>query len=313
MAKSWVPNVFTDKVMQVAEAAYVAGFLDGEGCIGLWQEQYPKNRTGIRFNPSCSISGTELDTLLAIRTMMGNGRISGEAGRPRRKTCYRLMLAANQIRRVLPQLMPYLILKRGRAELLLEYLDIVEERGRQAPWELRRVGQIVEELARLNRRGNKEVSPETRELLLRPIKRREQRFCDMEGCQSPHWGHGYCRSHYRQLFEYALVKRVSLVCKQCGTSFVGLPKRTYCSVACSSEAARAKRRVPKELRNLTCPECGTEFTTTTYNKKYCGSRCYFRHYQREVLPKRKETTNGGRVIGPRNKESLGCPNGIPSG
>jgi hypothetical protein len=62
--------------------------------------------------------------LEAIRAMCGNGRIQATTHprNPLHKIGYALRFSSNQIRHILPQLVPYLFVKKRQAELLIEYL-----------------------------------------------------------------------------------------------------------------------------------------------------------------------------------------------
>lgn len=120
-------NHRSEKVMCVAEAAYMAGYLDGEGTISITRAKRVENRAGYRWMPIMAINNTHRDSLECLRQMCGNGRLClvnpGKLGI--QKPGYRLQFTANQIRYVLPQIMPYLIIKREQAAILLEFLTSV--------------------------------------------------------------------------------------------------------------------------------------------------------------------------------------------
>lgn len=164
MARAMSKNVRSDKVMSVAEAAYLAGFIDGEGTISIDRATRKESRTGFRYQPHFSIANTNLKGLEDVRALCGNGRLvyafTTTRVSPLRKDGYILRFSSNQIRHVLPQIMPYLFLKKQQAEIVMEFLSLIQP-GRplsDMTWS------IVEELRikvrLLNARGGVIVVPD---------------------------------------------------------------------------------------------------------------------------------------------------------
>lgn len=96
--------------------AYLAAFIDGEGSIAMCQN-----------GPRMIISNTHLPTMEWIKNQLGCGYLSPNGKGP--KPCYNLNFGSNAIRAILPKIIPYLKIKRIRAEVLLEYLETVVPRG----------------------------------------------------------------------------------------------------------------------------------------------------------------------------------------
>lgn len=147
-------NIHSMKVMNEVECAYIAGFVDGEGCIGLWREKRLSNKCGFRFHPALEANNTNFEVLYRIREMMGNGRIVHIFNKqPNRKPGYKLQLFPNQIRHILPQIMPYLIIKREQARLVLEYLKTVKDGQKHTFADFPKFEEIYEQCKVLNQRG----------------------------------------------------------------------------------------------------------------------------------------------------------------
>lgn len=149
------PNVWSDKVMTATEAACMAGFVDGEGTISVIRAKRPRNRAGYRLQPYFVIPNTNTDVLEAIIAMCGNGRLVQQTNPllPTHKTLYSIRFSPNQIRHVLPQLMPYLIVKSKQAAYLMEFLGINTVGKRVFGEKQNRLDEIRNAVRELNQRG----------------------------------------------------------------------------------------------------------------------------------------------------------------
>ena len=143
------------RTLNVAEAAYLAGLIDGEGTISLWKVNAPKNARGFTHHVTFTIAQSNEPYLDEIRNMIGNGTVKlknpgGDRGK-NSKPCFGLRFNAYQTRWILPQILPYLRLKRRQAEIVLEYFRSLHVGGRRGPSEAHL--ELMEECQRLNRRG----------------------------------------------------------------------------------------------------------------------------------------------------------------
>jgi hypothetical protein len=90
---------------------YVAGLIDGEGCLGLW-------RSRKYFQPALLISNTDLKTLRRVKRILGFGRIV------RKRTAYEYQVYRRaHVKRLLTAVYPYLTVKQAEARLLLEAIE----------------------------------------------------------------------------------------------------------------------------------------------------------------------------------------------
>ena len=97
------------------ELAYFAGIIDGEGCIYV-----PKADAKYR-SPQVVVSNTDLELLAWVQARFGGylAKASGRApmNRERTKDCYTVRWGgAQMIAVLLKPLLPYLVIKRGKAE-----------------------------------------------------------------------------------------------------------------------------------------------------------------------------------------------------
>jgi hypothetical protein len=113
------------------EAAYIAGLLDGEGSFNIGKH-YTKGchaaKRGFVWEIRVSVGMTETQGLEVIKCVTQKKRLRVSPGRKHR-TMYYITLFSNEIRAMLPKLLPYLRVKKEQAELLLEAVSIIKPRG----------------------------------------------------------------------------------------------------------------------------------------------------------------------------------------
>ena len=86
----------------------------------------------------------------------------------------------------------------------------------------------------------------------------------------------------------------SLICQQCGNTFVGDSSRKYCSPECK-RAQHNARRSPNKYAQRECPICGKTFGGTSEpagGRIYCSTKCWNAEKRRR---KRKTRTISQRV------------------
>jgi hypothetical protein len=134
------------------EAAWLAGFVDGEGHIGL----KPAGIAG-RLVPRLSVVNTHRATLEAIRRMTGAGFITPLTRASKAwKPAFQWEATNTAALGIVRALQPYLRVKRRQARVLMRYLSTYRF-GLGGPAEMRRIHKRREamrtELRRLNQRG----------------------------------------------------------------------------------------------------------------------------------------------------------------
>ncbi len=113
----------------IINISYLAGIIDGEGCIGIEHLSPRKNRIKDYYVCRLTVINTSkklMDRL--VKTFKGQydvrKKIEG------RKLCYRWHVFGTDLEDAINKLLPYLFLKDKQAELLLEYRKTVSKTSR---------------------------------------------------------------------------------------------------------------------------------------------------------------------------------------
>ena len=152
--------------------AWLAGLVDGEGSIMLSRRYAsllaPPRVTSnyarrIHYRASCVVYNTDIRLMEVLKERTGWTTVYQHT-RPerenRKRTSYSWRLNADGCRLWLPRVLPWLVIKRSQAELLLEALAIADRHTARVgqphmvdPTALRRRDEIVAEISALNRKG----------------------------------------------------------------------------------------------------------------------------------------------------------------
>ena len=141
--------------MNETEKAYIASCFDCEGSIGL---RYYKNKENYStFHARAAVVNTDRRLIDFLLKTTGMGWMGFEQLKGNRKNAYRWVLRREEMEILFPIIMPYFILKRRQAELVLKYFSMTTV-GRPGPNReqkkyLEEKLKIVEELQKLNKRG----------------------------------------------------------------------------------------------------------------------------------------------------------------
>jgi hypothetical protein len=119
-----------------AEAAYIAGFIDGEGSIIL-SRHWIKNSNSFYYNLRIQIPNTNLEVLRWIKRKVGYGsiqplrqyRYAGQFNTQKQRFQFTLYRKAGC--GLLEAILPYLIVKKQVALLALEFAQKTEKKGNQ--------------------------------------------------------------------------------------------------------------------------------------------------------------------------------------
>lgn len=144
-----------DFVLDYGEAMWVACALDGEGSIGI-HRQWAIDRLNHRYRAVISVSNTCREFLDFLASLV-NGMIHRKniPKKPHHKECFSVVIKARAIPNLLEQILPYLIIKRKQADLVLEYCRAVAAspvHNRAVQQEFER---LYQECKALNKRGTK--------------------------------------------------------------------------------------------------------------------------------------------------------------
>lgn len=114
--------------------SYIAGVMDGEGCF-MVQRYIRKRHSSLAYRAYMNVTNNHVPLLQFLQKEIG-GRITRHSIRPgkyEKNKCYVLALSANEIRNVLPRIIPLLFVKKEQAEILLEFLSRQEQQGLRPP------------------------------------------------------------------------------------------------------------------------------------------------------------------------------------
>lgn len=141
----------------VIQASYLAGFIDGEGTITANNRRI-FNGEKLAVHYRLLLPNTNLEILEKLQTVWG-GRLSryGKRRKPTHRQVYTLYWGGPSCVPVLKAILPYLVVKKQQAGLVLELakLGYTYETGYRSvrPEYIPRRQEIITELAKLNHRG----------------------------------------------------------------------------------------------------------------------------------------------------------------
>jgi hypothetical protein len=121
---------------------YIAGFFDGEGCIGVYRDTKGYTKLLVTI-------GQKSETpLLLIRECLG-----GKLSKPQSMTVHQLVWTNFAAGEMLEQIVPFLVLKKAQAELAIEFCTLLGTSGNWAatPEKTRRRLEIVDEVRDLKK------------------------------------------------------------------------------------------------------------------------------------------------------------------
>ena len=120
-------------VASATDWAYLAGLIDGEGCIRIEGGVYSSRR----------FSGTPTVALTNSSSKMIDwvlDKFGGHLYRKKRRTCWDIYWLGKAVIPILEGIYPYLTAKKDQAEIVLAYRKLVEKSGRkvtQETWDKR--------------------------------------------------------------------------------------------------------------------------------------------------------------------------------
>ena len=136
--------------MKETEKAYLAGLIDGEGCITL-----TVSKKGQLPQPQLSISNKNLEVLRWVRQQTGYGSlITKKPYKANHSITYAWQInCVGRVTQVLSSVCKYLIIKKRHAKLImLEYPKCTPRNGRYSSKQLFEKVKLVHEFRKLNQR-----------------------------------------------------------------------------------------------------------------------------------------------------------------
>jgi hypothetical protein len=143
--------------------AYLAGVIDGEGCIGIRKTKRTGSCKSTRYAAAVTVGNTSRLLIEQLVGAFGVGCVTYRYPTKTRRACYLWSLSSRGARDVLRAVQPYLVVKSEQASVLLEFIDNFDsfkgarpgKKGGQlvSPEELARRERLYQQLRALNRVG----------------------------------------------------------------------------------------------------------------------------------------------------------------
>lgn len=106
------------------QAAYIAGVIDGDGYIGLSKKRTLDQRSGYSYRPVVSVSNTKVELLFWLEQITGVGSICAmKRSNLAHKQAFIWQTWSQRAADILRLILPYLILKKKQAELMVSYTE----------------------------------------------------------------------------------------------------------------------------------------------------------------------------------------------
>jgi len=116
------------KRLDAITLAYVAGIVDGEGCIRIDKAKGRTSKRGYCYVLVLTVSNTNEWLCQHLKNLFGGCTFACYHQKPR-KVCWEWRVAALKARAVLEQIAPYLTIKKPQAELALQFQKRRRHRG----------------------------------------------------------------------------------------------------------------------------------------------------------------------------------------
>jgi hypothetical protein len=153
-----------ENIPQSARWAWLAGFLDGEGCFQITRE---KRSSGYAvYAARVSATNTVYELLTQCRTIAGGTVRDATKGTATWKRSYRWAIVGPTVTDSLQMLLPYLVAKRPHAELLLLFRSTIRLGAEPGVWGKRTLAEIDQRreqmklaMNALNHRGSVSIPP----------------------------------------------------------------------------------------------------------------------------------------------------------
>ena len=139
--------------------AYVAGLLDGEGCIRIHSSFEPATSRSLSHSLRIGIANTDERLMLWLSDTFGGGLHEKKrrgSRSPNWKPCFDWSLHSHQAEAFLRSVEPYLVIKKAQAQLALRFRDLGRHRwkGRTLdPDVVRQRTEMKQHMHLLNKRG----------------------------------------------------------------------------------------------------------------------------------------------------------------
>lgn len=123
--------------------AWLSALIDGEGCLGLyrqykykinWQSDgksfidYSRERNGYHYRAKLVIANTSPELIMFLDNLLHGSIVIYEN---KYRFCFQWIIGHHRLKPLLPKLLPYLIVKRKQAELIMKAFELEEKNANQ--------------------------------------------------------------------------------------------------------------------------------------------------------------------------------------
>lgn len=149
------------KLLSLPHRAYLAGLIDGEGCIFISRTNTSASakgcKRGFAYRSGLSVSMTGKVVLKWAKVKTDVGQICPVKKRPRHKQAWRWSVWSIEASDLLKQVLPFLVLKQQQAKLQIRFQSIMRQPGSlglsNREWAMRK--KLFYIIRKLNKRGSR--------------------------------------------------------------------------------------------------------------------------------------------------------------
>lgn len=152
------------KELNNTQKAWLAGFIDGEGYIGILKQRKKPDRKqsdSLQYHPYLIITSTKRQIIDYIKRIIGKGRIASNSLKSQNKAYFQYKLSQSEaLEAILRQLQPYFKIKSCQSDLVRRFIQIRQNKSKKTGRGTRGLSsfgfeeeKIYQELRRLNKRG----------------------------------------------------------------------------------------------------------------------------------------------------------------
>ena len=113
--------------MSKLTAAYIAGFVDGEGHISIYPFVRKDRDNQVYYKAQFKVTNTNKEIIEWLKASFGGWIYTQNMSNPLHKIAYTWSLDSKNLKLVLQSIYPYLKIKKKQAELVLEKLKLAEK------------------------------------------------------------------------------------------------------------------------------------------------------------------------------------------
>ena len=154
------PHCLQIRPLSETQKAYLAGIIDGEGCITVTKKRGPKSgRLGYCYRPVVHVANTHEGVLKTLHLWTGLGRVNKfDDARKNRKARFQWFIWSNQAKQIILAIRPYLVIKTDQAKVFLKFVEVANHSSSPGPrgltdaeWEKQH--ELYLKIRELNKRG----------------------------------------------------------------------------------------------------------------------------------------------------------------